>query len=46
MKEHRFNGEYQKTGSVSVTDADKKRVEKADADLEKLIGSDEDSNKQ
>jgi len=42
MKEHRFNGEYQKTGSVSVTDEDKKRVEKADAALAKLLGNGED----
>lgn len=37
-KESRYNGEYRKTGSRKITDADKKRVEKANAKLTELLG--------
>jgi hypothetical protein len=41
-KESRFNGEYKKTGSEKVTDADNVLVKKADEKLKKSIPSDDE----
>jgi len=41
-EESRFNGEYRKTGSGIVTDADNERVRRADEKMKKYLDFSED----